>query len=30
MVMGVVVVKMLYSFCWVDHEFRETCDVNIM
>ena len=29
-VMDVVVVKMVYSFCWVDHEIRGTCGVNIM
>ena len=30
MVIGVVVIKMVYSFCWVDHEIRGTCGVNIM
>ena len=29
-VMAVVVVKMVYLFCWVDHEVREACGVNIM
>ena len=29
-VMSVVVVKMVYVFCWVDLEIRGACGVNIM
>ena len=29
-VMSVVVVKMVYLFCWIDLEIREACGVNIM
>ena len=29
-VMGVVVVKVVYLFCWIDLEIRGTCGENIM
>ena len=30
MVMGMVMIKMVYSFCWIDNEIRGSCGVNIM